>query len=143
MNEKNKKTLVDLMRPKTVVGSALQNEYGSMPYYGEARTDSLIAIINQILKNNVGTFGQSFPEVGYRSMPEASRFTDREIKSLVKRDDTFYEKMIEDERQETATKAAIMLDLLRSGEYKNNAQKLFDDFTKLDVRKVFGDKSSQ
>ena len=143
MNGQNKKSIDDIIRPKKSVGSALLNKYGSMPYHGEGKTDTLIAIINQILKNNVGTFGQSFPEVGYRSMPEASRFTDDEIRALGSKDDTFYENMIEDERQDTSTKAAIMLNLLKSGEYRSNAQKLFDDFTKLDVKKVFGDKSSQ
>jgi|TARA_R100000005_G_C4860509_1_gene122185 flagellar motor switch protein FliM len=145
MNEKNKKTLVDLMRPKTVVGSALQNEYGSMPYYGEGEIDSLINIVNRILKNST----QQYPTVGFYDMPEAGRFTDDEIKSLGKKDDSFYEKMIDDERQETSTKAAIMLSLLQSGAYNSmlgnvpDSKSIFEDFTKRDIRKVFGDKSSQ
>tara|TARA_R110002012_G_scaffold247812_1_gene423638 strand:+ start:905 stop:1339 length:435 start_codon:yes stop_codon:yes gene_type:complete len=144
MNDK-KKTLVDLMRPKTVVGSSLQNEYGSMPYYGEDKIDSLITMINRILKNST----QQYPTVGFYSMPETGRFTDDEIKILGRKNNSFYENMLEDERQESSTKAAIMLNLLQSGAYNSmlgnspNSRAIFDDFTKKDVRKVFGEKSSQ
>jgi len=129
-----------MVAPKTPMyqeGGPLQlrelanNTSNRLQYAGSESIDTFIDAVNESLKNK-----KDFKKLTYRDMPEASRLSAREEKILLRRNPELLSKFNEQEKQETATKASIMLELLKSGAYKNSPQKLYDDFTKLDVSKM-------
>ena len=112
-------------------------------YAGADKVDELINLVNYLSSLQTGKFGQQYKELGIYDMPESGRRSEAFLKRMPDED---LQRYYDDEEKEMSTKASIILDMFKRGQYNyklggTNVPLLREDYLKTDVRKVFGDKS--
>ena len=143
MNEKTLQDILNSAMPSLKMRMPDSNIETNTNYAGTNKVDELIDIVNYLSSLQTGKFGQQYKELGIYDMPESGRRSEAFLKRMP---DENLQRYYDDEEREMATKASIILDMFKRGEYDykiggTNVPLLREDYLKTDVRKVFGDKS--
>lgn len=143
MNEKTLQDILNSAMPSLKMRMPDSNIETNTNYAGTNKVDELIDLVNYLSSLQTGKFGQQYKEVGMYDMPEAGRRSEAFLKRMP---DENLQRYYDDEEREMATKASIILDMFKRGQYNyklggTNVPLLREDYLKTDVRKVFGDKS--
>lgn len=143
MNEKTLQDILNSAMPSLKMRMPERNIETNANYAGTNKVDELIDIVNYLSSLQTGKFGQQYKELGIYDMPESGRRSEAFLKRMPDED---LQKYYDDEEREMATKASIILDMFKRGQYNyklggTNVPLLREDYLKTDVRKVFGDKS--
>ena len=143
MNEKTLQDILNSAMPSLKMRMPDSNIETNTNYAGTNKVDELINLVNYLSSLQTGKFGQQYKELGIYDMPESGRRSEAFLKRMPDED---LQRYYDDEEKEMSTKASIILDMFKRGQYNyklggTNVPLLREDYLKTDVRKVFGDKS--
>jgi|TARA_R110002124_G_scaffold111058_1_gene264652 hypothetical protein len=143
MNDKTLQDILNSSMPSLKMRMPENNIETNANYAGADKVDELINLVNYLSSLQTGKFGQQYKELGIYDMPESGRRSEAFLKRMPDED---LQRYYDDEEKEMSTKASIILDMFKRGQYNyklggTNVPLLREDYLKTDVRKVFGDKS--
>ena len=143
MNDKTLQDILNSSMPSLKMRMPENNIETNANYAGADKVDELINLVNYLSSLQTGKFGQQYKELGIYDMPESGRRSEAFLKRMPDED---LQRYYDNEEKEMSTKASIILDMFKRGQYNyklggTNVPLLREDYLKTDVRKVFGDKS--
>ena len=143
MNDKTLQDILNSSMPSLKMRMPENNIETNANYAGADKVDELINLVNYLSSLQTGKFGQQDKELGIYDMPASGRRSEAFLKRMPDED---LQRYYDDEEKEMSTKASIILDMFKRGQYNyklggTNVPLLREDYLKTDVRKVFGDKS--